>query len=89
MVDIAQAFRLVIEKPMQQHERFVLSAGSQTMNEVVAFAKSGDPELLHERPTNFHTDKVRQILGWQPKTKKQTFVDMREYLKEAEKAWTK
>ena len=88
--DISLACRLAIEKlKPQQHERFLLSAGYQTTDEVVTFAKTGDAAVLQERPTNYNTTKVRELLGWQPHTKQQTFVDMRAYLKEAEKSLVK
>ena len=83
--DIAQAFRLVIEKPLKQSERFLLAAGAQTAVEIAEFAKAGDPSVLQEKPTGISTSKVRQLLGWVPKTKKETFVDTRTYIKEQEK----
>ena len=87
--DIAQAFRLAIELPLSQHERFLLGSGAETSEEVVAFAKSGDPEVLKDRPTGFDTTKARQMLGWKPRSKRDTFVDMAAFLKQAEKSFTK
>ena len=85
--DIAQAFRLALEKPLETSERFVLGTGSQTTEEVVAFAKSLDPAVLQERPTRYNTSKVMEMLGWKPRTKRETFVDMANYLQEAEKGF--
>ena len=83
--DIAQAFRLVIEKPLAQSERFLLAAGAQTTTELVAFATSGDPSVLKDIETQLDTNKVRRVLGWVPRSKHDTFVDMLRYLKEQEK----
>ena len=83
--DISQAFRLVIEKPLKQSERFLLAAGAHTAVEMTTFAKAGDPSVLQEKPTGYLTSKVRRELGWVPRSKQDTFVDMRRYLKEQEK----
>ena len=86
--DIAQAFRLAIEKPLSNNERFLLCSGAQTNEECVAFATSGDASVLKERPSNYDASKARTLLGWKPHTKTETFVAMRSFLKEAEKAFT-
>ena len=83
--DIAQAFRLVMEKPLAQSERFLLSAGAQTTTELAEFATSGDPSVLKDTATGVDTSKVRRELGWVPRSKQDTFVDMLRYLKEQEK----
>ena len=62
--DIAQAFRLVVEKPLATSERFVLASGSQTTDEVAAFATSGDADALRDMQQRIDTTKAPQLLGW-------------------------
>jgi nucleoside-diphosphate-sugar epimerase len=86
--DIGKAFRLVIEKPLTEHGRFLLTGGAHTADELVAFAKTLDPSVLEDRASKFNTKKAREVLGWTPRPKKETFVDMAAYLKEAEKGFS-
>ena len=87
--DIAEAFRLTIEKPLKEHQRFLLVEGSLTSEEVMGFVKTLDPSGLQHRPTTLDTSNARQLLGWTPRSKKETFVDMAAYLQEQEKGFSK
>ena len=87
--DIAQAFRLAIEKPLQDNQRFLLCAGAVTPEEVESFAKTLDPAVLQERPMVMDSSKARQLLGWKPRSKRDTFVDMAAYLQEQDKGMSK
>jgi len=87
--DIAAAYRAVVETPITQHERFVLTGGATTTDEVAAFARTQDPTVLQDRFTHLIPEKAHRLLGWKARPKRETFVDMAEYLKEAEKNFTK
>ena len=87
--DIAKAMQLAIEKPLKESQRFLLTAGGCTNEEVLAFIKTQDPSVLQDRPTGLQTTRAREVLGWTPRTKKETFVDMTAYLKEQEKNFSK
>ena len=86
--DIAEAFRLTFETPLKEHQRFLLAAGFTTQEELVAFAKTLDPSPLQDMPAGLDVTKAKQLLGWKPRGKKETFVDMAAYLKEQEKGFS-
>lgn len=88
--DIAQAHRLVVELPLTTSERFILANGSHTNDELVEFAKTGDTSVLKETaPINLDTAKVRRVLGWKSRSKKETLVDMLEYVRAQESNFAK
>ena len=83
--DLAAAYRLVVEQPLTTNERFVIAAGSHTDAELVGFAKTGDVSLLHDTPPiNIDSSKVQRVLDWKPRSKRETFVDMLNYIKAQE-----
>ena len=87
--DVAEAFRLTIEKPLRDNQRFLLCAGAQTGEELLSFTKTLDPSPLQDRSTTLDTSKARQLLGWKPRTKRETYVDTAAYLQEQDKSMSK
>ena len=85
--DIAQAYRMVVEIPLTTSERFLLAAGTHTTTELFGFAQTGDAALLQETPPiNIDSAKAGQLLKWKPRSKKESFVDMLEFIKRQEKS---